>query len=241
MAAMPYRAQTLAALHPMLAVDPNETFIAGRFDSGVQVVPGRALHVPDHIVVDGIAKPLFDHRQGTIEFWVRKLWDERLSPTRQVNLLSNGLFTVANRPTLPLGEWAHVALVWTPYRDDPEQTITYLYLNGRDLANYRSFNWDGYSSVRASSGPPAAAWRRELLAQALPGAAFAIDELRISATARYADPTITFGPQQTFNPVYFTPPASAFEEDADTLLLLHFDGDLKAALPEQPLRARIGK
>jgi hypothetical protein len=157
-----------------------------------------------------------------------------------VNLLTNGLFHVQNRPTLPLDEWAHVALVWLPYQNDPEQTITYLYINGHDLANYRSFNWAGYSSVRPSSGAKPGAWRKEFLAQALPGAAFAIDELRISSTARYADPTIAFGPQQTFNPFRFTPAQAAFEADRDTLLLLHFDDSLQATVPET-ISAHAGK
>lgn len=67
----------------------------------------------------------------------------------------------------------------------------------------------------------------ELLALAVPGTAFALDEIRLSKTARYADPAITFGPQQTFNPFHFSP-QNPSAPDSDTLLLLHFDDD-----PEQ--------
>ena len=140
---------------------------------------------------------------------------------------------------LPLGEWAHVALVWAPYRGDPERTISYVYVNGRDANFYRSFNWAGYSSPRASSGAKVAKGLEEFISKAIPGARFAIDELRISKVARYADLKIEFGPQQTFNPVRFQPPAEPFQADGDTVLLLHFDGDLNASVPKRPLAARL--
>jgi hypothetical protein len=236
---LPERESTMAALPPYLGAKQEQEFVEGRFGQAVQIVPGRSLHVPDHIVADGVQTPLFDRTQGAIEFWVRKKWDDRLTAVRQVELLGNGLLTVPNRPNLPFDEWAHVALVWTPYRGDPDQTMTYVYADGRDLANYRSLNWAGYSSVRPTSPSRAAAWRKEFVSRALPGAAFDIDELRVSSTARYADPLVVYGPQQTFNPVQFSPPAAPFEPDSETLLLLHFDGGLHTRVPSQGVAARL--
>lgn len=235
----PTSAQTAAALPPPAPLDLTQTFVPGRFGQAVQVAPGRALHIPDHLVQGETKSPLFDRRQGTLEFWVKKQWDERLTGVKQIPLLTNGLFTALNSPRLPLGEWAHVAIVWMPYHGDPQQTITYVYLNGRDFANYRSLNWAGYSSVRTSTGANLS-WREELLALAPAGTAFAIDELRLSKTARYADPAITFGPQQTFNPFQFTPPAEPFPPDADTLLLLRFDDSLDATAPAGKVSASVG-
>jgi hypothetical protein len=56
-----------------------------------------------------------------------------------------------------------------------------------------------------------------------------LDELRVSAAARYADPEVDFGGQQTFNPFRFTPAAEPFRPDKDTLLLFHFEDDLTSA------------
>lgn len=237
---VPAKQQTLAALEPETSVDPSEPYIAGRFGQAVQITAGNPLRIPDHVVQDGTEVPLFDERQGTIELWVRKLWDERLVSARQATLLTNGVFTVPNRPNLPLNEWAHVAVVWCPYKGDPEQIITYVYINGRDLANYRSIDWPGYSSPRPQPPGKAAQWRKTFLCQALAPAAFAIDELRVSAVARYADPQVVFGPQQTYNPFLFTPPSEPFAPDSDTRLLMHFDGHLKAAVPES-VEAMRGK
>ena len=220
--------------------DPAQQFLPGRFGSAAQIVPKRALHIPDQSVIDGVETPLFDERQGTIEFWVRKQWDERLTPIKLPSLLTNGVLTVAPSK-LKLDEWTHVALVWTPYRGDPKRTITYTYIDGRDSAFYRSANWDGYSSARPSSGPKTAKRLMGFVSRAVAGTAFAIDELRISNVARYADLQVEYGPQQTFNPVRFDPPSEPFQPDLQTLLLMHFDDHLNATVPDQLPAARLGE
>ncbi|HLQ44467.1 MAG TPA: hypothetical protein VK137_07050, partial [Planctomycetaceae bacterium] len=221
--------------------DPTKSFLPGHFGNAVQIVPKRALRIPDHVLVAGVETPLFDERQGTIEFWVRKQWDDRLTPIKLPSLLTNGVLTVAHPNKLKLDEWTHVALVWAPYRGDPEKTITYTYIDGRDSAFYRSANWDGYSSARPSSGPKTGKRLMEFVSRAVAGTAFAIDELRISNVARYADLHVEFGPQQTFNPVRFDPPTEPFQPDPQTLLLMHFDDDLKATVPEQLPAAHLGE
>ncbi len=219
----------------------HEPFQPGRFGSAVQIAPKQALHIPDHIIRDGIEMPLFNEQQGTIEFWVRKEWDERMTPIKLPNLLTNGIITFPTPSKLKLHEWTHVALVWAPYRGDPKRTMTYTYIDGSDSAFYRSANWDGYSSARASSKPKAAKSLMEFVSRAVTGTAFAIDELRISNVARYADLKVEYGPQQTFNPIRFEPPADPFQPDPQTLLLMHFDEDLKAAVPEQLPVARLAE
>ena len=219
--------------------DPQQSFLPGRFGSAVQIVPKRALHIPDHLLEAGVERPLFDEKQGTIEFWIRQQWDSRLTAVTPLSLLTNGVLNVAHPPKLKLNEWTHVALVWAPYRGDPEKTITYTYIDGRDAAFYRSANWDGYGSARPSSGPKTAKRLMEFVSRAVAGTAFSIDELRISNVARYADLQVEFGPQQTFNPVRFDPPKEPFQPDAQTLLLLHFDDDLNATVPKQLPAARL--
>jgi hypothetical protein len=226
---VPTAAQTAAVLPNRDAPDLERPYLAGRFGQAALVTQGRALHLPDTVASGDQKTHLVDRRQGTIEFWVRKLWDERLTAQRPLPLLTNGDKTIAMPAKLPVDEWAHVALVWAPYRGDPERTITYTYVNGRDLANYRSLNWEGYSSVRPSDLDKPVKLLEEFVSKAAPGTAFAIDELRVSKSARYADLKIAFGPQQTFNPFHFDPPAGPFEVDSDTLLLWHFDGNLKSA------------
>ena len=74
-----------------------------------------------------------------------------------------------------------------------------------------------------------------------PVADLARGNMAIGERAFHADPAVTFGPQQTFNPFHFTPPAEPLQPDADTLLLLHFDNDMGAATPTGKVSARVGK
>lgn len=221
--------------------DLAQTFVSGRFSRALQIVPKRALHIADHVLVDRAEMPLYDERQGTIEFWVCKQWDERLSPIKLPSLLTNGVITFPTPSKLKLNEWTHVALVWAPYLGDPQKTITYTYIDGRDSAFYRSANWDGYSSARPSSGPKTGKRLMEFVSRAVAGTAFAIDELRISRVARYADLNVEYGPQQTFNPVRFDPPTEPFRPDANTLLLMHFDDDLTATVPDRRPAVQLGE
>lgn len=221
--------------------DPQQSFLPGRFGSAVQIVPQRALHIPDHLTEASVERPFFNEKQGTIEFWIRQQWDSRLTAVTPLSLLTNGVLNVAYPPKLKLNEWTHVALVWAPYRGDPEKTITYTYIDGRDAAFYRSANWDGYSSARPSSGPKTAKRLMEFVSRAVAGTAFSIDELRISNVARYADLQVEYGPQQTFNPVRFDPPTEPFQPDPQTLLLMHFDDNLNATVPAQLPAVRLGE
>ena len=225
------RELTAAALPPPVSFRPEERYVAGRFGKGVLIVPGRSLHLPDHQVIDGKTVRLFDTRQGTVEFWVKRLWDERLAPVPKVTFLTNGLIDAWSPWKLPLHEWAHVAVVWRPLPKDPKQTVVHVYVNGLDQANYRSTYWEGYGN-RPFTLPPAGKWLEEFVGRAPAGAAFALDELRVSAVARYVDPGVDFGGQQTFNPFHFTPPAAAFRPDRDTGLLFHFEDDLTSAAGE---------
>lgn len=221
--------------------DPAQPFLPGRFGSAVQVVPKRALHIPDHVLEAGVERRLFDDRQGTIEFWVRQQWDSRLTAATPHSLLTNGVLNFAYPGKLKLQEWTHVAWVWAPYRGDPNRTITYTYIDGRDTAFYRSANWDGYNSARPSSGPKDAKRLMEFVSRAVAGTAYSIDELRVSNTARYAALDVEYGPQQTFNPIRFDPPNEPFQADSNTLLLFHFDDDLKSAIPERMPAAQFGE
>lgn len=81
----------------------------------------------------------------------------------------------------------------------------------------------------------------EFVSRAIAGTAFSIDELRVSNVARYADLQVEYGPQQTFNPIRFDPPSKPFEADPQTLLLMHFDDDLKITVPETLDAARLGE
>lgn len=219
----PKRGPTLAALPAVPSLELGEQFVAGRFGKAVPIDGERQLPVPDHLR----ESPLFDRRQGTIEFWVKKLWDDRLRPVRSGPLLTNGFAQVPVPSKLPLNEWAHVAVVWRPAKRDPSVTLVHLYVDGLDTQNYRSIWWPGYPN-RNVRFDEQAELLGEFVSKLSSGAEFAMDELRISSVARYADLEVQFGHRQTFNPVRFQPPQEPFAEDDHTLLLMHFDGDLKS-------------
>jgi len=207
---------------------PAGAFVAGCHGQAALIVPGRKLLLPDHMTAaDGSQHKLFDLKQGTLEFFVKKLWDDRVMPARQGVFLNNGLIHGFSPWPLPVGQWAHVAIVWRPFRRDPSQTCVHIYVNGLDRANYRSTWWPGYGN-RPYSLPRDKNWLEGFWAQTLDGGAFAIDEVRLSSTARYADLDVEFGHRQTFNPVRFKPPQPPLAVDEDTTLLYRLDGDLKS-------------
>ncbi len=221
----PSREQTIASLPSVHSFDANKTFVTGRFGQAIQIVPSRELELPDHLTVDGKTVRLFDVRQGTIEFWLKKQWDDRVVAIRPVTFLSNGLIQAWSPWKLPVGQWAHVAVEWRPLKRDPSRQAVHIYVDGHDQQNYRSTWWEGYSQ-RPQTFRGAKDWLEKFICKTPPNAPFALDELRISDIPRYADLTVELGPQQTFNPVRFEPPKEPFKMDEHTLLLFRFDNTL---------------
>lgn len=236
------RHQTTASLPAPVSYRPEVEYTEGRFGKGVSIGPGRSLHLPDHVLKDGKTVRFFDAKQGTVEFWIKRLWDDRLAPAPKVTFLSNGLIEAWSPWKLPLNDWAHVAVVWLPLKKDPKQTLVHIYVNGLDQAYYRSTYWEGYGN-RPFSFPQAGKWLEEFVSLAPAGGPFVLDELRVSAVPRYANTMVDFGGQQTFNPVRFTPLTEPFRPDRDTLLLFHFDGSLKGGVGESgtPVEGRFGQ
>lgn len=220
-------------------VDPRQTFVPGKFGQGLLIVPGRELHIPDEVVAaDGKPRRLSDQRQGTIEFWIRLLADERVSPLPNVLVMENGPLQAWTPWKLPLDEWAHVAVVWRPLQGSPDRTLVHFYVDGRDYATYRNLYWDGYAGPPGFNTGPA--WRKEFVVRAPTGVSFVLDDIRISTEPRYADSDLTFGPQQTFNPVSFVPPAAPAAHDEPTVLYLPLDGDAAGTITEKrPITATI--
>jgi hypothetical protein len=210
-----------------IAEDSDVFFPEGHFGKSAAIIPGRTLRLPDHRVLDGAIEKFFNMQQGTLEFWVKRLWDDRLMPPTRISYATNGLIDAWSPWNLPLNEWAHVALVWRPLKKDPKQVVLHIYVNGLDQANYRSTYWEGYGN-RPYSHLSNGKWLESFISKAAPGIAFRLDELRLSATPRYVNLDIEFGGQQTVNPVIFKPSTEPFRPDKDTLLLFHFDWDLKS-------------
>ena len=153
-----------------------------------------------------------DRKQGAIEFWIRRFWDERVAPIEPFSLLTGSGANIffRNAPvTLPLGEWVHVAPVWRPAKQHPNQILSHWYVNGIDHSFYRNLWWEGYGVYGAanaaghmSSTPEVV---EEFIVRAGKGAAFAIDELRISSVPRYADLDIELGHRFPNNTFRFNP------------------------------------
>jgi hypothetical protein len=220
----------------------SDPFVPGRFGQALLIVPGREFRIADHLEANGKQIKLFDERQGTIEFWIKRLWDDRLVKPLRLPLMSNGLMPMGVPWKLPLEEWAHVAIVWRPFKHDPQQTCIHHYVNGLDEANYRNVQWEGYGD-RPPGFLGKGKWLQEFVIQTPPGTAVAIDDLRISSTPRYADLEIEFGGQHAFNPVRFQPPSEPVRDDHETLLMLRFDGNLSASVQngQSQLEGQLGR
>ncbi len=216
---------TEVALPGLPEVDRGQKFVDGRFGRALQIVRGQELKLPDHVEIDGKPVPLHSLREGTIELWVKVLWDRRLARRRLVTLMTNGPISLRLPENVPYGEWTHLAISWRPANRDPDVSLVQVYVNGRDKQSYRSTWWSGYGNAPARI-PREGESRGEFLFLAGGDDIYAIDELRVSSTARYADRDVVFGPQQTFNPFRFEPAHEPLRRDDHTLLHLRFDGDL---------------
>jgi hypothetical protein len=207
-------------------IDPRQTFVPGRFGEGLLVVPGRELQIPDELTTaDGSSRRLSDQRQGTIEFWIRRLWDERLVNQPTVTIMNSGSLQAWSPWQLPLGEWSHVAVVWRPIKELPDRSLVHVYVDGRDFGNYRSLYWAGYSHPPTFSFT--GEWLKKFVVRAPPGVMFVLDDIRISTAPRYVNLSHEFGRQQTFNPDQFQPSTKPASFDNSTVLLLPLDGNTR--------------
>lgn len=204
----------------------TDSFTAGRFGEALYVDDKRTFEVPDEAAdADGVMRRLSNQQQGSIEFWVRRLADERTTNVPRITLLDAGSLTVALPANVPLDEWCHVAVDWFPLPGDATKSLVCTYVDGVDYGNYRSMYWEGYS-VRPTIFNADKPWTKQFVIKAIAGAPFMIDDLRISTRPRHVDTTLPFGRAQTFNPNRLTPPPQPAKFDNDTAILLKFDGDL---------------
>ncbi len=238
----PSSATTIAALpnDERLVRLPDKPFVSGRFGRGLLIRSGRTLHIPDHVMKGDELRQLFNSRQGTVEFFVKQLWDERLSGKQTAHFVSNGFVDAWNQRQLPVRKWTHVAFEWRPLKRDASRIALHVYVDGLDRRNYRSTWWEGYSQ-KPLILPQNTKWRREFVTEAQPNAPYVIDEIRVSTIPRYADVNVQLGGQQVFNPSRFDSPEKPFELDTHTALLLHLDGNAKlhSSQPDVPRAARI--
>lgn len=219
--------------------DDAQTFVPGRFGQGLVIVPGRALQISDEVVdAEGKSQRLSDQSQGTIEFWIRRLSDERLTATSPWMILHNGPIQVWNPGRVPRDEWTHIAIVWRPHEGLKDRSLVHIYVDGRDHSWYRNLTWEGYN------GPPqfgaGIAWLKQFVATAPPGVRFILDDVRISSVPRYYDRSLTFGSRQTWNPLTVDVPEKASTADESTVIHLPLDGNTTGTTRGgRPLEARL--
>lgn len=242
--ALPPLAESVLTRIERAPVSADETFVAGKFGQGLLMVPGRELHIPDEVPgPDGNPVRLSDVKQGTIDFWIRRLWEERLTPITTVTLMSNGSQQVWIPGKLPFDEWAHVAVVWRPVEGITDRVLVHIYINGRDHATYRNLIWAGYSPP--PTFPVARAWTKSFVLRAAPGVSYVLDDLRLRTIAAYADLKQPFGRSQTYNPFEFAPPTAAATATTGTVLRLAFDGSTTGIVqpgpqtPERTLETKL--
>jgi len=226
---------------------------------------GKALHLNRHFVEVGIAaadpgEELLPHKRGTVEFWFRPLWSAtdchmetlhdsthrtqffkadpvsisysidpdnggRTGRYNLVKLLAQikGVgYTQANI-YLEQGKWYHIAVTWNV---DGQANAANIFINGRKKAYSLYKPGMNKKAPPVKLGLPARSmrigvgdWYGHRFVSGL------IDELRISRTIRYTQ--------------HYTVPRAPFRADADTVLLMHFDGDTTSVLNGRAVSGKI--
>lgn len=224
---------------PKLEVDGISA--PGKFGKALYVGGGSEFEIPDEVTqADGTKRRLSDARQGSLEFWIRRLTDERLQPVQRASVFYAGPIQVAMPQHVPLDEWTHVAVDWYPALDDPEQVIASVYVNGVDHGNYRSIYWAGYGDRTPSFAPTKTPWLGKFKISAPVGSAYVLDDVRLSSHSRYTDVKTPFGRAQTFNPTSFTVPTKPADLDPTAIWIAPLDelsdGSFAAQTKSGPLK-----
>jgi len=230
-----------------LEVDGVST--TGKFGKALYVGGGSEFEIPDEVAqADGTKRRLSDARQGSLEFWIRRLTDERVQQVPRTTIFYAGPIQVAMPQHVPLDEWTHVAVEWFPTLDDPEQVIASVYVNGVDHGNYRSIYWAGYGDRVPTFAPTKTPWLGKWKITAPPGTAYVLDDVRLSSQPRYTDVKTPFGRAQTFNPKSFDVPTKPAELDPTALWIAPLDelvdGSFAAQTKKSPIKittVRVGK
>ena len=251
--------------------DLEEAFVGGTFaraarDQALQLNGRDRLVIPLGEKVSSTRRKHFEASEGTLEFFVRLNTHSSLLGAEglpiQISLdpsvaikhawmtsllrfdwkstvmLSDG-FTAHNfahfgrwshhgsPDRLQAGKWYHFAVIWT--LDDNGRLLKRAFLNGEPdpMGTYAERRWWPPALKEVLPGP-------ELRIGAFPEARakkfdFALDELRVSDVVRYEYEKTS------------APPSRAFEPDAHTLLLFHFDGDTngRSGAEAEPVKAQF--
>ncbi|MDP6116956.1 MAG: hypothetical protein QGG53_34270 [Planctomycetota bacterium] len=241
----------------------EKTYVAAKFGQGMQMyfkfvemplAGPNAADALDDKEEDPVALPI---QRGTVEFWMKPLWSstdfDRLHSTHRFQIYRGGpvsisyfidpdnsgrtgryniarlVLTIANagysRAQLYFdkGQWYHIAVTWNV---DGKSSFCSIFVNGRrkSYAHYKV-------------GMPADASPESLLEAAdavrigsghqygRTGRGEVFDELRISSVIRYTDDfRLVKGP---------------YKEDAETTLLMKFDGSLDARLKGKEVTGKL--
>jgi len=222
---------------------------------------GRALNLAGHFVEVGVpedSRDAFPHARGTVEFWFRPLWSSTDAEffTRRGNyqrlqclkagpvsfacsvqpdhggrmhfLLSRMTFGVGRAGYtrtdifLEAGRWYHVALTWNV---DGENSECGIFINGRKRAHTHYRRGMPPDASPENLGDPAQRVRFGSGQYGGIATSEFYDELRVSRSVRYRED--------------FDVPLNPFEADADTSLLMHFDGSLEGLLNGRPTSGKL--
>jgi hypothetical protein len=206
--------------------------------------------------------PRFPHDRGTVEFWMMPLWSTTdaymLSNTESTSTFrgqfyrgdpigfsywldpdNGGRTGRYNIPSLFLdakgagnsraklffesGKWYHVAFTWNV---DGKNSECDIFINGRKKAFSHYAEGMAKDVSPAKLAPPGQDIRfgsGRIHGHLATGELY--DELRVSRSVRYRDD--------------FDVPAAPFQLDADTCLLMHFDGNFEGSLNGKPATAKL--
>ncbi|MFQ5808301.1 MAG: hypothetical protein ACE5JM_01675 [Armatimonadota bacterium] len=211
---------------------PQEDGLAdGRFGGGLHV-PGKIYRARWETLP---AAKSFPFPEGTIACFIRTDWSNRWEPERSLQSFWTAPPFYLGYRNQPQNAQSGMFLTWLQFHPRGESGKGWLYRT-ESFASFKAGEWhhlactwrkdpvryvlylDGKKLGELTEPPPAGSEdARGNGVFTLGPLRATFDELRISKVVRYADD--------------FTPPDRAFTENADTVLLFHFDGDLRNAGP----------
>jgi hypothetical protein len=246
---------------PLRAVDPKAAFVEGidgdRPEDRAAHLAGGVLKIPTRAEAAGKDVPLFPEvgKEGTVEFWYCPLWDPNWKERVyfDVDILNVGsvriryigheqgdyLDFVSHGPRnvgwarqnvrFEPGRWYHIAVSWFPWDKADDKMLVLAYVDGRPIGHVRS---GGYVLSTGGWAPNPKVKVAPEVVIGMKGEPALVDELRVSDIARYREMKQVVSYE--FDTLPIAPSRKTLAADEHTLLLMRFDGDLRALSSRAP-------
>jgi hypothetical protein len=241
----------------------GESYVSGKFGQGHQMyfkyveIALAGIAAADALDEQEEVPAILPIQQGTVEFWMKPLWSstdfDHTQSTHRFQIYRGGPVSISyfidpdnsgrtgryniarldlniakaglSRAQLFLekGRWYHIAATWNV---DGKGSFCNIFVNGRkkSYAHYKvGMLADASPDLLVKAADAVRLGSGHLYGRTGRGEIF--DELRISSTVRYRDD--------------FTAPKAPQKEDEDAVLMMKFDGNLKARLNGKEVTAKL--